>query len=132
MDAKEKDIENAILNYLEYLPECFAWKNQSIGVFDPAKQIHRKSKNRFHLVGVSDILGLCKGKFLAIEVKDEKEYKYLMKYYDEIKSGRYTTNIKKKDHLRNQIIYIEKVKISGGIGFFACSIKQVQEVLKCQ
>jgi penicillin-binding protein-related factor A (putative recombinase) len=132
MTATEKQIENSILNYLEFLPECFTWKNQSAGTFDPKKGVFRLSKNKHHINGVSDILGIVRGRFLAIEVKDEKEYKYVIKHYDEIKSGRYTTNVKKKDHLKNQIDFIENIKAQGGIGFFASSIKQVQEELSAK
>lgn len=67
----EKTIENHILIYLKSRG-VFAWKNQSVGVFDPSKKIYRKSKNPFHINGTSDILGIYKGKLLAIEVKSAK------------------------------------------------------------
>src|SRR5438552_2286735 len=44
-----------------------AWKNETQGQWDAAKQVYRK----FHgLKGVSDILGItCGGRFVAIETK---------------------------------------------------------------
>jgi len=70
--VKEKDIENAILAYLATRRDLvpLAWKNQSVGVFDPVKKVYRKSHNKYHLNGVPDILGvLADGRLLAIEVK---------------------------------------------------------------
>jgi penicillin-binding protein-related factor A (putative recombinase) len=67
----EKTIENQILTWLFY-KKIFAWKNQSVGVFDPKKKIYRKPKSIFHINGVSDIIGIYKGKALFIEVKSAK------------------------------------------------------------
>jgi len=68
----EKPIENAILAYLNF-SGILAWKNQTVGIYDPVKKIYRKSRNIYHISGVSDILGvLPDGIFLAIEVKVEK------------------------------------------------------------
>lgn len=69
--SSEKDIENQILAYLSLLPGCYVWKNQSVGIFDPVKKIYRKSNNRFHINGVSDILGIYKGRMLCLEVKSK-------------------------------------------------------------
>ena len=105
--GSEKEIENSILAYLQALPGCFAWKNQSTGVYDPTKGIFRKSKNKFHLNGVSDIIGIYKGKFLAIEVKTPK-------------------NKLRPDH---QVSFIAQINMSGGLAFFATSVEEVKEKL---
>jgi hypothetical protein len=67
----EKAIENQILHLL-FRRGIFAWKNQSVGIYDPIKKIYRKSNNPFHIKGVSDVLGILPdGRLLAIEVKTE-------------------------------------------------------------
>ena len=101
----EKEIENSILEYLA-ARKILAWKNQSVGVFDPTKQIFRKSFNRHHRKGVSDILGVYRGKFLAIEVKSVK--------------GRLSPE---------QEEFLAAVKEAGGISCVACSIEDVVEAL---
>jgi len=68
----EKHIEQDILEYLSYLPECYAWKNHSTGIYDPTRKVFRKNKNKHVIKGASDILGIYQGLFLAIEVKTPK------------------------------------------------------------
>lgn len=103
----EKVIENQILSFLAF-KNIFAWKNQSIGVFDPVRKIYRKSTNRFHIKGVSDILGVLPGgKFLAIEVKSQV--------------GRVSPE---------QKAFLERVNLDGGLGFVARSVNDVEAVLK--
>jgi penicillin-binding protein-related factor A (putative recombinase) len=102
----EKDIENELLTWL-YLKGIFAWKNQSVGIFDSRKKIFRKSNNKFHINGVSDILCIYRGHFVAIEVKSEK--------------GRMTPD---------QITFCEKVKLSGGFSFVARSVDDLVENFK--
>jgi hypothetical protein len=102
----EKLIENQILHYL-FKRGIFAWKNQSVGVFDPVKRIYRKSNNPFHIKGVSDILGIMNdGRILAIEVKTEK--------------GRASPE---------QQLFIQKIKDRGGIAFVARSVYDVEKEL---
>lgn len=67
----EKQIETAILQCLKYLPGCKAWKNHSVGIYDPNKKTFR-TRSRFHIKGVSDILGIYKGRMLCFEVKSPK------------------------------------------------------------
>ena len=101
----EKDIENQILNFLNKLG-IFAWKNQSVGIYDPVKKIYRKPNNRFHLKGVSDIIGTIQGRMLAIEVKTEK--------------GVISPE---------QRIFIARINEEGGIAFVARSVDQVAREL---
>jgi hypothetical protein len=72
MGQPEKEIENAILEYLSFV-KVFAWKNQSTGIWDPTKKVFRKSTNPYHVNGVADILGIYLQTPLAIEVKTPKE-----------------------------------------------------------
>jgi len=125
----EKQIENQILHYLNYLPKCTAEKVNNIGVYDPKKQTYRTFKNKYCMRGVSDISGTFRGKSLRIEVKTPDEYKYIMKHYDELSSGIFTKNVKKKQHFNDQIRYLNRHSKAGAIAFFASSVDQVKEEL---
>ena len=103
----EKDIEKQILHYLDMLPECFCWKNPTIGVWDSTKKVYRKPKSKYHIRGASDIIGIYKGKFLAIEVKSAK--------------GR--TSKQQED-------FIDMINCAGGLAFVARSVEDVVEGLK--
>jgi len=70
-DLTEKQIENAILQALNMLPTCKAWKNQSVGIYDPIKKTFR-SRSKYQIKGVSDILGIYRGKMICLEVKSKK------------------------------------------------------------
>lgn len=96
----EKEIENSILSFLDFIG-VFAWKNQSVGIYDPIKKIYRRSNNKYHRKGIADILGIVEGKFLAIEVKS--------------KTGTISPE---------QRIFIARVNQDGGIGFIARSVSQ--------
>lgn len=103
----EKSIENGILRWLN-LSGIFAWKNQSVGIFDPVKKIYRRSNNPFHIKGVSDVLGILPdGRLLAIEVKSA--------------TGRASPE---------QIAFIDKINTAGGLAFVARSLDEVQEKIK--
>jgi penicillin-binding protein-related factor A (putative recombinase) len=103
----EKEIETSILQYLEFVPNCYAWKNQSIAVFDPRKKTFRKAASKFLINGVSDILGTYQGKFLAIEVKRPSNKK----------------RNEDQDH------FIKNINDRGGIAFYATSIDDVKKGL---
>lgn len=68
--VSEKNIENAILHALSLLPGCKVWKNQSVGIFDPKKKIFRRP-SKYQINGVSDILGIYKGRMICLEVKSK-------------------------------------------------------------
>lgn len=95
----EKEIQRDILAYLAMRKDVFAWQNDSVGIFDTKKQIFRK---RVGILGTSDILGIYKGRFLAIEVKSAK--------------GRLS---------EHQKTFLENVKLHGGIAIVARSIEDV-------
>ena len=103
--ASEKQIETAILRYLELLPECFAWKNNSVGIYDPIRKVYRRTRNRFAINGVADIIGIYKGRFLAIEVKTPK-----------------TKNRVSEDQRR----FLDNISGHGGIAFVATGIEDVK------
>lgn len=100
---KEADIEHLILNYLNGLKDCVAWKNPTVGYFDAKKGVFRKQVSRYAINGVSDILGIYKGRMLAIEVKRPQ-------------------NKERPDH---QTHFINMINRHGGIAFFATSIDDV-------
>lgn len=104
----EKYIENQILLYLHAI-KIMAWKNQSVGVYDPIKKIYRKSFNKFHIKGVSDILAILppSGRFVAIEVKTS--------------IGRASPEQKE---------FIKQIMDKGGLAFVARSVEDVRKVFK--
>jgi hypothetical protein len=71
-DLKEKDIEKLILEWLNLQPGCRAWKNKSMGTYDPVRGVYRANQSRFSEKGSSDILGIYAGKMLCIEVKSRR------------------------------------------------------------
>lgn len=107
VQVPEKAIENAILQFL-HTKGVMCWKNQSTGLFDPTKKVFRRSHNKFHINGVSDILGIFNGKLLAIEVKTPKT---------------------KNNASESQQAFIDRVNSEGGIAFVAHSIECVQQRL---
>lgn len=95
---KESEIQRDILQLLK-LHGVFCWRNNNAGIFDNKTGRWRGSNS---LLGASDILGIYKGKFLAIEVKRPK--------------GRLT---------QHQKDFIDRVNKEGGIGFVAYSPSDV-------
>lgn len=65
----EGKIKNEILSWLQGVDHAFFWANDSVGIWDPVKKIYRKKNSIFHIRGVSDILGIFRGRPVAIEVK---------------------------------------------------------------
>jgi penicillin-binding protein-related factor A (putative recombinase) len=112
MKLTEKQLENDILAWLWYVG-IFAWKNQSVGVFDAAKGIYRKPVNRFHIKGVADILGvLPDGRMLAIEVK------------------RPAVKARKKEQLEKmasdeQLSFLKKINNKNGMGLLVDNLETV-------
>src|SRR3990167_6618527 len=53
------------LDYLLRLPHCFAWRNNTTGLFDVSRGVFRPAPKR----GVSDIVGVYRGLFFGIEIK---------------------------------------------------------------
>lgn len=103
----EKAIETAILKYLSFLRNCFAWKNNSGGVYDAGRGTFRANKNKFVINGVADILGVYDGRLLAIEVK---------------RPGGKVSEAQKK--------FIDKVIKMGGIAGVCYSVDDARELIK--
>lgn len=106
LTESEKQIENRIISFLRIIG-VFSWKNQSVGIFDPKTSRFRKSRNPNHLRGVSDILGIVHGRFLAIEVKSAK--------------GKMTIE---------QKAFLQNIRAQGGVAFEARSLSDVARHLK--
>lgn len=70
-DNPEQKIKNEILSYLSSLSGGFFFPIDSTGIYDPVKRVFRRKNSVFHIRGVSDILGVYKGRPLAIEVKSK-------------------------------------------------------------
>lgn len=100
---KEADIEHLILNYLNSLKDCIAWKSPTTGYFDVKKGVFRKQVSRYAINGVSDILGIYKGRMLAIEVKRPQN----------------------KERPEHQVHFVNMINRHGGIAFFATSVDDV-------
>lgn len=58
-----------VLDYLLRLPNCFAWRNNTTGLFDVKRGVFRPAPKR----GVSDIVGVYRGQFFGIEIKTGKD-----------------------------------------------------------
>lgn len=99
-------IKRHIVQYLK-LQRIFCWVNVQTGIYDPELGIFRKLNGFGMRLGVSDILGIFKGKLICIEVKS--------------KTGRPTAA---------QIEFLDDVNKHGGIGFIARSVEDVIEKLK--
>lgn len=107
VELSEKDIETSILRYLEFIPGCYAWKNHTGGYFDSKTKTFKKQRSKYAINGVSDILGVYNGKFVAIEVKKPSN----------------------KKRTTEQSAFIEVVIKNGGIAFYATSIEDVKQGL---
>jgi penicillin-binding protein-related factor A (putative recombinase) len=84
----------------------FCTKIDNVGIYDAKKGIYRSRQNNFKLKGVSDIIGIFNGKFLAIEVKSAKG--------------------KLSEH---QIEFLLNVESHGGIAIIARSVEDVEQAL---
>lgn len=95
VEPLEKDIQSSIIDYLE-AKKVFCWKEHSGGI----PRDNGKWFMPIGLKGKSDILGIYKGKFLAIEVK------------------RPSSGVVSPD----QQYFMDRVNKEGGIAFVATSI----------
>jgi len=103
-DIGESEILNQILDYLNKRG-IFSFRVNNGAIFDKNINGYRKL-GKFHLKGVSDIIGVLNGKILCIEVKKE------------------TGKISKE-----QEAFLAKIARSGGVAFVARSIEEVEENL---
>ena len=130
---KESIIQRSILEYLFRIGLVIRYNNAP--VFDPKLKRFRQANSKFQPYGVSDIFFFSNGGFFAFEVKTEKEYKYLMKNYEEIRNGFFShksknSTEKKKARLQSQILFLESFRKQGGIGDFVFNLKMVAKIIK--
>ena len=104
---KESDIENEILTWLNNQKNILAFKVETSGYWDQKKQFYRKRKSKFVLPGTSDILGVYEGKFFAIEVKREKNFKIS----------------------NHQLHFINEIRKNGGFAGIARNIQEAALIL---
>lgn len=101
LEKSEGEIKREIMQYLSRLSEGMFWINSSIGIRG------RKINSRYQLTGVGDILGLYRGRFVAIEVK---------------KPTGVVSEVQEK--------FIQRVTSKGGLAFVARSLEDVVKLLK--
>lgn len=106
MKLTEKQIESQILSWLNLQQGIFAFKVNTVGVYDAKQMVYRMNKNKFILRGTSDILGVIFGRFFAIEVKTPKT---------------------KSNLSLDQKIFLDQIKRYQGFSFVAWSLDQVIE-----
>lgn len=104
--ATEHDIQDAILEHLSYI-KGFFWRENS-GVV-PITDKYGSRQFRGGIKGVSDILGVYKGRFVAIEVK------------------RFETQ---HNISLPQMAFMEAIKLNGGIAFVCYDPATVIEQLE--
>lgn len=97
----QKTIES-ILDWLKQQPEAFVWPNEPIGIYGSNKKTSQKLKNKHHINGVSDILGIWQGRPLAIVVSSSKN------------------NLTKE-----QLCFLHAFRYQNGLAIVACSIEDV-------
>lgn len=101
----ESQVLGSIMDYL-WANRIFAFRMNNTPIYNP-RQGSFRSKGKYELYGVADILGVYKGRMLAIEVK---------------RPGGKPTDY--------QITFINQVNQNGGIAFIATSVEEVITNLK--
>lgn len=110
----EKDIESAILKWSNFQSDIFAFKINTVGVYDSSKGVYRTNNNPFVINGTSDILGVLRtdfgGIFLAVEVKTQKTIGVYQKQKD--------------PRSINQKRFLDRVRDKGGFSICVSSLAQ--------
>jgi penicillin-binding protein-related factor A (putative recombinase) len=112
----EKDIEEQILVYLNSLPGCFAFKVVTSGFYNSSKRIYQKNRSRFVIPGCSDVIGVFRGGFFAVEVKTPTTHRSFKKRPTELN--------------RRQMAFMGRVQVNGGRAIVASTIEHVIELIK--
>lgn len=126
----EGTVQGALLDGLERLyPSCFDRIN-NIPSFN-YKTMAFQRPNKFQRAGTSDIIGCVLGRFIAIEVKTEPEYNWVMKFKERVGDiYSYHPKNKKEERAINQLIYQDQKARCGGICFFTYSLEHTLKILK--
>jgi penicillin-binding protein-related factor A (putative recombinase) len=103
----ERFVEDAVLQYLNALPGCFAFKVKTGGYFDPKRKAFRKDASRWLIPGTADIIGVYDGRFFAMEVKRSR--------------GGIVSE--------EQKAFIEKVELKGGKAGVVRSVEDAQKII---
>lgn len=99
----ETALVRACIDYLNYRG-IFAWRNNTTGVYDPARKTFRSFTG---LKGVSDVLGCTSdGRFVAVECK-----------------------AKDNTLAPEQIAFLNTIQAKGGIACVAYTLDDVQDAL---
>ncbi len=109
----EKEIETAILYWLNYQIDCFAFKMNIAGTWD--QRGFYKRSGRFVPKGGSDIIFCFKGLFGALEIKTPEAYR---KFHSNPGA-----------HELRQKVFMDQVRAKGGIAEVVCSLEQAQAIL---
>jgi hypothetical protein len=104
---KESDIKRYIIRWFDFQKNCLVWVNTSTGIYDAKIGGFRKLNGAGQRRGVADILGIWKGRPLAIEVKRP--------------GGKIT---------EDQARFLAQFNAAGGIGFVARSVDDVIRMLQ--
>lgn len=109
-DMLEKDIQKQIMEWLEYRPNCFVWRqNAGMRVGKYTNKVGQTSTHAFRsasVQGISDIIGIWHGRPLAIEVKQPK-----------------------KEPTPEQRQFLDRFRAAGGIAIVAHSLDEVMSGL---
>jgi penicillin-binding protein-related factor A (putative recombinase) len=105
---KEPEIQKNILKKLRE-KGFLVWRVNNTGIPDPSVRGGWRKQTGYNMTGMSDILGVYKGRFLAIEVKTPERIK----------------NVSEK-----QQEFLNKVRKNGGIAMVADSLELVLQKLK--
>jgi len=127
----EKEIESHILGYLDTLGG-FVLKINSGGkpiLNREGRMIMIPFKNPYSPKGMSDILFLYEGCAFCFEVKKPSEVKFIKNSYQRLQEGSFSSENKTYRRLRDQILFIERVKSNGGYGGFVSSIEEVKSII---
>jgi|ERR1700679_1580786 len=131
MSITEKQIESDILKWLNMQSECLAFKVNTVGIYDTKKKIFRKNKNPYVIKGTSDIIGLWKGIFFALEVKTKKgkltedQRNFLLKVIDREGFGA------KVCSLEEAITFFRNLRLAASLPFPDGIRAQLYQTLAC-
>lgn len=102
----ENRIKRDICHFLKSL-QSFFFVVDRVGIFDPVRRAYRSNKDPYRRKGVSDLLGIYRGRFMAIEVKVPKKYPS-----------------------KDQKSFLQDVADAGGIAIVARSVEDVKKALE--
>lgn len=127
----ERDVQRELLAGLDRIyPGAFD-RIANVPVYNKNSQSYQRP-NKFSRSGTSDILGCIRGRFIAIEVKTEKEYNWIWNFIQRTAGGSYVPKNKKEEHAMDQINYLDSKKIHGGLCFFTYSLDHTLKTLKAE